>query len=50
MVIPRSFEVDEETELLVAYKEQIHSTSKAVWTWFVVWLIGVLLGGYSVLI
>jgi len=48
MVMPRSFVVGEDTDLEVAYGEQIRSTSRAVWIWFAVWLIGTLLGGFSV--
>ena len=48
LAIPRKVQVGGETDLLAAYNRIVDQAIFRVFLWFVVWLIGTLVGAYAV--
>lgn len=45
---PKKRRLAGDTDLLTEYEKQIDVVLRQVWAWFVLWLLGTLIGGYAV--
>lgn len=47
-VFPRIHSIGGETDLLSEYERQVTNVKRLTWGWFIIWLVGALIGCYAV--